>query len=460
MTDFPSLAPAMERDPGRNVGVLQGILERLRGPGIVAASLRGTILSMAGFAAQKTLQLISNLILARLLFPEAFGLMALASVFLLGIGMFSDIGINASIVHSKRGEEEQFLNTAWTIKILRGLAIALVACLVAWPLAQFYQQPVLFPLLCALSSTAILQGLSSTAVATQNRNLQFRRIIVIDLTRDILTTTITISFALWWESVWALAAGAIAGDLIRTLLSHWLLPSHRLRFRLERRSVSEILRFGRWILLATLVNFIGGHGLPLIQGYLVSIQTLGLLAIAKTFAHAIEELASKLMNSVAFPALSRLFREQPENLGGVIRKVRVISNALTVSAFLLLSAIANPLIDLLYDPRYREAGDFLKVLAINGAIGFLQMLYQNVQLARGASRLHFCVMATMAVGRTAGMLIGFQVAGLNGMLYGLCAGSFITYLVSAALAARHDFASLKVDMVTILLIAGFWLIAF
>ncbi|WP_323846379.1 oligosaccharide flippase family protein [Microbulbifer magnicolonia] len=434
---------------------LGALAEGLRGSGTRAASLRGTVLSTAGFGAQKLLQLASNLILTRILFPEAFGLMAIASIFLLGISLFSDLGIHQAIVQKKRGQEELFLNTAWSIKIIRGFAIWLVACAVAWPVSRLYSEAVLFPLICALATTAIVQGFASTAISTLNRQLQFKRVVLLELLQAIIATLITIGLALWLKSVWALAAGAIAGGIIRTILSHVMLPSHRHRFALDRSCAMEIIHFGKWILLATVACFLGSHAQPLLQGYLVSMATLGLLTIATSFVSAIDELADKLLTSVGFPALSRVVREQPERLHITVRQLRVVTNVIGVTAFLMLAMLAGGLIEFLYDPRYLEASVYLSILAVNGAIDFMQGLYQSVQLARGDSRGHFCVMAMMAVSRTLGTVTGFYLAGVNGMLYGLCAGSLASYALSLLLAYRGGFACLKTDFMTLVVIAFF-----
>lgn len=455
MADIPSSGRVIRPTVLGRIGGVKNLFDHLRGSGLKASSLRGSVWSAAGFATQKGLQLVSNLILTRILFPEAFGLMALATVFLVGISLFSDLGIQTAIVQSKRGNEQSFLNTAWTIKVIRGISIWLIACLLAWPASKVYEQPILFPLLCVLGITAILNGLASIEIATLNRKLEFKKVVALDVCQSILSTVITIGLAWWLNSVWALAAGAIFGSAIRTLLSHYMLPGHVHRFVLDSSSVSEIVRFGRWILLATMASFIGTQGTTLIQGYLVPIEILGFLAIAMTFVGAVDDLADKLITSVGFSALSRIVRETPERLTDTVRRLRIYSNAITVSAFILLACSANMLIDFLYDPRYLVVSDYMPILALGASIDFLMTLYQSVQLALGDSRGHFFVMTAKAVARTGGMLIGFYVGGLLGMLYGLCIGSLMAYLVSLALAWRAGFACMKADVVTLGIIGIF-----
>ena len=100
-------------------------------PGLFARALRGSALTAGSYAITQGLRLGSNLILTRLLFPEAFGLMALVSVFLVGLAMFSDIGIGPAISHSKRGDEPGFLDTAWTLQVARGVILWLGASALA-----------------------------------------------------------------------------------------------------------------------------------------------------------------------------------------------------------------------------------------------------------------------------------------------------------------------------------------
>lgn len=428
---------------------------RLRSNKLGAAAVSGSVISIFGFSIQKLLQLLSNVVLSHLLFPEAFGLMALATVFLTAISMLSDIGINQAVIQSGKGADENFLNTAWTMSIIRGLLIALIVCAIAWPVSEIYDSQTLFPLLCVLSISSIFQGFSSIAIATQNRDLKFIRVVGIELVTATAAISITILAAIVWKSVWSLALGSVCSSMLKMALSHWILPCHRLRVSIRKDHVSEILKFGKWILFATLVSFIAIQGLPLIQGWLVSLDVLGILSIATALAIAPRELMIKLVNTVAYPVMAQVVRENPENLRGIVKKSRAVTNGAALFLFLTLAAVAQPLINFLYDDRYSEAGLYLSILAINGAIGFLPDLYQSVQLAKGRSHLHFLVMLVMAISRSVGMILGFEVAGVEGMLYGLCIGSFLTYFVSAVIAFRSKIYCFGIDLATILVIVAF-----
>ena len=96
---------------------------RLSGHGLFARALRGSVLTAGSYATAQGLRLISNLILTRLLYPEAFGVMALVSVALVGLQMFSDLGLGPAIAQNPRGDDPDFLNTAFTLNALRGAVL-------------------------------------------------------------------------------------------------------------------------------------------------------------------------------------------------------------------------------------------------------------------------------------------------------------------------------------------------
>src|SRR6056297_1059184 len=158
--------------PGR----MKRLKESFYGQALGARAIRGSMLTFIKFGGANALRLGSNLILTRLLFPEAFGLMALTQVFLTGLQMFSQFGINASVIRSERGDDPAFLHTAWTVQIVRGIGLWLICFAVAYPAAAFYGEPQLEQLLPAVGLTAAINGLASINMVTVNRKLLLGRL--------------------------------------------------------------------------------------------------------------------------------------------------------------------------------------------------------------------------------------------------------------------------------------------
>ena len=221
-------------------GRLRGLLS---GDGLRARALRGTAFTFFGFGTQQFLRLLSNLVLTRLLFPEAFGLMALVMVVLTGLQMISDAGLNPSIVQSRRGDEPDFLNTAWSLQIGRGFLLWLLTLALALPLARFYDQPQLAALLPVAGFGMVIQGFQSMRLASANRHIALGRLTLMELGSQVIGIAVMVLLAWWLRSVWALVIGTLIGTAIKTVLSHRMLPGHRDRLGLGARRLLRDLPF-------------------------------------------------------------------------------------------------------------------------------------------------------------------------------------------------------------------------
>ncbi|MBU2956522.1 oligosaccharide flippase family protein [Paracoccus sp. 1_MG-2023] len=416
-----------------------------------STSGRGASWTTFGFVASYGIRLLSTLILTRLLAPDVFGLMSLAWVFIGAVGMLSDIGTIPSVIRSPRGDEKVFLDTAWSVQTVRGLWIGGLTALIAWPVSRLYDEPQLFPILCTVAVMPILSGMNSMAGATCRRHMQLKKLTLLSMSVQILTTLSNVFFAWWLQSVWSLVLGSISGVLFNLLLSYTWLPRYRPRLIFDRSVITEIVNFGRWILLGTLFTYLGGKGSTAIMGLEVSVETLGRITIATTIAWALGDLVARVLDQVAFPTMSRLHREG-KPLNRPVGKVKKLSLFGILPCFLLLSFISQPLVDLLYDPRYAQAGSFLSILALNGAIAIMSMPYQNAMLAAGNSRGHSIVMGVFSTSRILLMVLGAHFFGIYGLLTGLGLGELITAGVSIAMSRRSGIVMLRYDLATVAII--------
>ena len=171
-------------------------------------ALRGGAWSIGGYAATQLLRTAATLVLARhLLGPEPFGLVGLVGVFIAGLAMFSELGILANVVQHPRGDDPDFLNTAFSIQAARGLVIWIVSILAAYPLAQFYQQPQLLGLLVVAGASELLRGLTSTAAWTLTRHVKLRDITLLTVLSELIATGICVVWAVISPSAGAGSSG-------------------------------------------------------------------------------------------------------------------------------------------------------------------------------------------------------------------------------------------------------------
>ena len=264
-------------------------------------AISGSFWALAGFGGGQIIRLCSNLILTRLLFPEVFGLMALVQVVISGIQMLSDVGISTSVVRDKRGDDPDYLNTAWTLQIIRGAIIWVLCWIVAYPLASFYEAPELSLLIPVVGLSALIHGFYSPSALTLKRHIKLRRLISWELTGQFISVITTLILAWYFRSIWAIALGGLFGSFATLALSYRMLTSYKPRFSLDTDAVANIYNFGKWIFVSSFITFFINKGDVLVLGVFLTKQDLGVFAIAAIWSRVILELLLKVNQLVLLP---------------------------------------------------------------------------------------------------------------------------------------------------------------
>jgi O-antigen/teichoic acid export membrane protein len=393
--------------------------------------MRGSFWTLGGYGISQVIRLLSSLILARLLFPEAFGLMALVNVFMQGLEMLSDIGLGPSIIQNKRGTEPKFLRTAWTLQILRGLALWLVSCALARPAAAFFsaQDPLaaqLSTVLPVAGLMALLGGFSSTALYTLNKKMEMRRLTALALVPQLITLAVSIGWALYDRSVWAIVAGGLAGSLGRLILSHLFNDGPRDRLGWDREAAHELEKFGRWVFFSTLVSFLASNLDRVVLGRLLTLGELGLYSIGMTFARVATQVATRLTNTVVFPLLAK-FQDKPDRLLAFAARARgsvLWAGGALCAGFALF---APTFFETLYDERYAGAGRISQWLSIYVWTWILNATIDRIPLALGRPRALFTANLAGAFGMVLAWS-GHQLAGLPGFILGMALSNLAAHL--------------------------------
>lgn len=428
--------------------------ETQQSPSLKQRAIRGSIWSLAGNQINQVLRLGGNLILTRLLFPEAFGLISLVQAFLTGLAMFSDIGVAPSIIQNKRGNDPAFLNTAWTLQVFRGFMLWICACLIAWPAAAFYHQPMLLQLLPVVGLTSVIDGLSSTKIATANRKLVLGRLTLIELSSYIVSLVTMIVLAFLYRSVWAMVGGGIVGALTKTILSHVALEGEQNRFHWEVEAFREINRFGRWIFFSTALTFIVGQGDRIILGRLLDVRFLGVYNIALMMARVVGEAVQSTAHRVLLPSYAEVMRERPERMYSNLRRCRIIMIAISWCGSLFFIFFGKQLIGLLYDNRYADAGWMLQIFAIGGLVGVLNASYDNILIAKGKTFANAVFLVLQVSLQIPALFLGNYWGGQHGVVVALTCVEWIIYLPNIIFMAPLGLWQPEVDLPVIALAAG------
>ncbi|WP_370253557.1 oligosaccharide flippase family protein [Nioella sp.] len=414
-----------------------GAIQRYsQGQGLMQRAMRSAGLNLFGFGFSQVLRLASNLVLTRLLFPEAFGVMAMVSVFLMGLAMFSDVGVGPAIMQSKRGDDRDFLDTAWTIQIIRGVSLWMVACALTWPMAIYFGEPDLVYYLPVAALTQLVLGFTPTRYETANRHLKAGRVTLLDMGTQLVGVLFAIGLAWATQSVWALVISGVLSAVAQVVLFDLFLPGARNRFRWESEAAHELIHFGKWVFLSTIAGFAIGQADKVVIGGWLSTHDFGIYNIGFFWASFPFMMGSVVVRKVMIP----IYRESPpgesrENFLR-LRKLRMLATAGMIVMVMVPAFFGHWLIELLYDPRYIAAGGMVVLISVVQIPAIVGVTYDQAALAAGDSKRFFVLAATRAVFVVVGMVAGITLYGLPGALAGQGLAMLAAHPVVGWLASR------------------------
>lgn len=341
-----------------------------QGESLGKTAVRNGLYTIGSYSYSNVVRLVGNLVITHLLAPQWIGVMALVTTMVVGIRLFSDVGIGPAIVSNPRGNDERFLRTAYAMQVGRGLVIWLVACLLALPAAWYYatrQDPIYWILLSVMPVAgfqAVLESLRSTSIFRLQRMLDLRKAALLEVTEITTTTSVMIIWAWIHPTIWALVVPGLVGCGTVSLMSHFFLRDRIDRPQWHSDCAKELFRVGRWIFLNTALMFLGTQFVMLIFGRLVGPVTLAICAIAMNLAAMPYNAIAKLGGTVLFPTFARVAQD-PDRFAHVYGRARAL---LTLAGGMIVCGMiaTSPFgIRMLYKADYDPAGIMLQLLALS-----------------------------------------------------------------------------------------------
>ncbi len=425
--------------------------------------IQGSIWALASVGAGQALRLVKSLVLSRLLFPDAYGEMAIVWAVLACLDLLSDVGLAPGIIRSPRGDDTQFLNTAWVMKITRGAVLCLITAAIAYPLSQFYEMPHLAALIPIAGFSIFLEGFSSTKTYTSLRNMNYARLSVIELLNEVAGLVVTIVWALISPTVWALLAGAVIVRISHVLLSHLALPGPRNRFEWDRPAFHELVQFGKWVLFSSAIYVLYSQGDRLILGKYLDAHLLGIYAIAILLSETVSGVINKLNSTVCFPAISTTALNDRERLRNVVYRIRFGTDLLINLPIGVLMVISGLLVSFLYDPRYHDAGWMLQILCVRLLLVSMLAPSSSSLFALGMTKYSLIQNACRAAMILVGVPIGWNLYGIHGVVWAVALSELPVVVVVWYGMATQDLLSIRHELRSVVifgvgLVAGYGLL--
>ncbi len=322
----------------------------------------------AGTAAGYGLSFLRSIILARLLFPDDYGLFGLAAGVLMGLNVFTEFSLASKVVvtaYSSEEEERIHLNTIWTAGLIRGAAVTILMLFSAGPAAAWFHDARLASVLMIVSADPLIGAFQNIGLIRLQKELAFKTLTIQRRVGDAITFVITIGLAALTHNYLALVGSQLVGSLTGVLLSYTLC-SYRPRIAFDGAALRDSIHFGKYLFVVSCLTFVTTQFDNFAVGHYIGAGSVGAYILAYRLAMLPVDALISVLNSVLFPAYSKVRLAEPHRFATFFPKLNMLSAGLVIAAVGPLALAARPVIRGLYGDRWLAAVEPLMILTFAG----------------------------------------------------------------------------------------------
>lgn len=342
----------------------------------------GAIWMVLARICDKSIGLVGMIILARLLAPQDFGLVAMAAAVVALVELVRSFGFDVALIQNQDATREHY-DTAWTFNIILGVAIALGLLLVAHPAAVFFDEPRLEAVIQWLAVPAFVTGFDNVGTVLFRKELELHKEFKYLLLKRIAMFAITVPLAFVFRSYWALVAGTVAGKTIGVGLSYLLHPYRPSLCLAARR---QLFGFGKWLIIGSTVNFFSQKSADFAIGKFAGAHALGVFGISYDLSTMISSQLTAPINRAVFPGYAKKSHDLALLRNSYLDVMGVMASLATPAAF-GLAAVAPLAVPLVLGEQWMEAVPVVATLAFYGLLSSLKANGHYVYMALGRPKI-------------------------------------------------------------------------
>ncbi|HEY6640501.1 lipopolysaccharide biosynthesis protein [Povalibacter sp.] len=410
--------------------------------GIQGKLIKGSLWLAVSRVVVNGLAAISTLLLARLLVPADFGLVAVATTLLAIVTSVTDLSLTSALVRHPNPTATHF-SAAWTLNTLRGLLLGIAFAAAGIPTAAIYGDPRLVAVMAALGVGIAISGLANPRRIMLQRDLVFWQEFVLNVAEKLVGVVAAIVVAYVFHSYWAIVVGLLAGQATSILVSYATLP---FRPRPTFAHARELLSFSVWLTAGQIIDTLNWRFDFLLVGKGLGNSALGYYSVGGNLAAIPTRETIAPLTKVMFPGFASI-QNEPARLAAAYQRAQSLVTAVALPAGIGAALIAEPLVLLTMGERWRPVIFIIQALASIYALQTLATLTQSLGIAKGQPRLLFVRSLQMFAIRVPLLIAGMLIDGLRGVvlarvLTGLIAIGFNMFLVRRfiALSLRQQLA--------------------
>ena len=325
--------------------------------------IRGSFWVLALRLTNRFLGILRTFILARLLLPEDFGLIGVATITISIIETFSQPGLGAALIQKKERIED-YLDTVWTVSIIRSVIIYVLLFVCAPYVSEFFKAPEASGIIQVFGVSVIIAGCRNSGVVFFQKTLDFKKQYIYELSILLGNILVAIPTALIIGNVWALVLGGLAGSITRFVMSYVLHP-FRPRFRFDKQKFIELFSFGRWVLGSSILVFWVSQGDDIFLGKMFGVTALGLYQMAYMISSLPTTETSRVISHVTFPAYSKL-QDDIQRFSNAYLKVLQMVFFIAIPLAGAIFIFASDAISIFLSNRWLQVVPLLRILVWAG----------------------------------------------------------------------------------------------
>lgn len=391
-----------------------------------------TISSMLWNAVQRfgtvLLTFVSNLVLARLLFPEDFGCIGMLSIFIALSKTFIDGGFGSALIQKQNTTQADYSTIFYWNLLVSALLFAILQIGAPW-VAEFYHMPILKDVLRVMSLVLLINGFSVIQTTILTKQLSFKLIAKVNLFSTLIGVSVSIIAAYMGMGVWSLVVNNLLTSLLAAIL-FWILNPWRPSREFSLKSFRELFNFGGLMLLSSLLNTLFENIQGLVIGRFYTAKDMGFYSQAKKLDEVPSSSISQIVTQVSFPVFSQIAGDL-EALKNSVRKNIICTTYLIFPLQVLLIVLAKPVFLLLFGDKWIDSVPYFQVLCLYSMFVSLNAINTNVYKAMGRSKVYFWVQLSKKILGVALLIVGIRF-GVMGVTWSVSISGILWWFISAS----------------------------
>ena len=372
--------------------------------------------------------LASTVILARLLTPDDFGLVAIGTVILAIVNSFTDLALSSALIHRAELHEDHF-HTTWTLSVVRGGLIGLALCIASVPISRAYHDPRLISLFLVLGLSTLISGAFNPKLTLLNKQLIFWQDFALGVGTKLIGLVIAIAVAVIYHSYWALVISAVVSQVANVVISFALYPYLP---KISFSRFKDLFSYSVWLSLGQAISAINWNFDQLLVGYLLGKHPLGVYNFSSNLSALPTREAIAPVVRTLFPGFAAL-AQTPERLKSAYLKAQSGLTAVALPVGVGFAFLADPLIRLAVGDKWLDAIPIIQVLSLIPALNVLAMPVQSIALATGRTKVLFYRDLSFFFVRIPIIALGLWWGGLLGLVWARALSGLIGIAIEMSL---------------------------